>query len=125
MRRFQESYIKIIDRYISLGFLRGFLLVLSILSRNRKPISSYKSLINKYPQKLVNIEVSKKPPIEELNLVSKAIKDAENDLGDAGRVLVRYSGTEMKIRVMVEAEDQNLCDQACEHVVKAVKEELL
>jgi len=52
----------------------------------------------------VNVQVKSKPPLESLPAVSAAIEKATKTLGAAGRVVVRYSGTEPKVRVMVEAE---------------------
>ena len=57
-----------------------------------------------FPQTIVNVKVKSKPPLESLPLVSAAIEKATKTLGAAGRVVVRYSGTEPKARVMVEAE---------------------
>ena len=57
-----------------------------------------------YPQAIVNIKVKTKPPLDSLPLVSEAIAEATRTLGSRGRVVVRYSGTEPKARVMVEAE---------------------
>jgi phosphoglucosamine mutase len=57
-----------------------------------------------FPQTIVNIQVKSKPPLESLPVVSAAIDKATKTLGAAGRVVVRYSGTEPKARVMVEAE---------------------
>jgi phosphoglucosamine mutase len=57
-----------------------------------------------FPQTIVNVKVKSKPPLESLPLVSAAIEKATKALGAAGRVVVRYSGTEPKARVMVEAE---------------------
>jgi len=57
-----------------------------------------------FPQTIVNVKVKSKPPLESLPQVSAAIEKATKTLGAAGRVVVRYSGTEPKARVMVEAE---------------------
>jgi len=57
-----------------------------------------------FPQKIVSVRVRAKPPLDSLPLVARALADAEKSLGDSGRVVVRYSGTEPLARVMVEAE---------------------
>jgi phosphoglucosamine mutase len=57
-----------------------------------------------YPQKIVNVKVSSKPPLQSLPQVDRLLKEAENALGSSGRIVVRYSGTEPLARVMVEAE---------------------
>ena len=57
-----------------------------------------------YPQKIVNVKVKSKPPLDSLPEVSGVLKQAENALGSSGRVVLRYSGTEPLARVMVEAE---------------------
>jgi phosphoglucosamine mutase len=57
-----------------------------------------------FPQTIVNVQVKSKPPLESLPIVAAAIEKATKTLGAAGRVVVRYSGTEPKARVMVEAE---------------------
>jgi phosphoglucosamine mutase len=59
-----------------------------------------------FPQRIVNVRVKSKPPLEMLPTVSSTLGDAERSLGNAGRVVVRYSGTEPLARVMVEAESE-------------------
>jgi phosphoglucosamine mutase len=70
----------------------------------RGPLDELVSGLKVFPQTILNVKVSSKPPLESLPLVSAAIAKATNTLGAAGRVVVRYSGTEPKARVMVEAE---------------------
>jgi phosphoglucosamine mutase len=70
----------------------------------RGPLDELVRGLKVFPQTIVNIKVSSKPPLESLPLVSEAIDKATKTLGAAGRVVVRYSGTEPKARVMVEAE---------------------
>jgi phosphoglucosamine mutase len=57
-----------------------------------------------YPQKIVNVKVKSKPPLDSLPEVVRALAQAEAALGDNGRIVLRYSGTEPLARVMVEAE---------------------
>ena len=54
------------------------------------------------PQKIINVDVKDKPPLDKMPELQKAIKEAEAELGDRGRVLIRYSGTQSMCRVMVE-----------------------
>lgn len=68
------------------------------------PLDSLVSDLRVYPQKIVNVRVKSKPPLESLPEVSNAFKQAEAALGSSGRIVLRYSGTEPLARVMVEAE---------------------
>ena len=70
----------------------------------RGPLDELVRGLKVFPQTIVNVKVKSKPPLESLPLVSAAIEKATKTLGAAGRVVVRYSGTEPKARVMVEAE---------------------
>jgi phosphoglucosamine mutase len=70
----------------------------------RGPLDDLVCGLKSFPQTIVNIKVKSKPPLESLPVVSAAIDEATKTLGAAGRVVVRYSGTEPKARVMVEAE---------------------
>jgi phosphoglucosamine mutase len=70
----------------------------------RGPLDELVRGLKIFPQTIVNVKVKSKPPLESLPIVSAAIEKATRTLGAAGRVVVRYSGTEPKARVMVEAE---------------------
>lgn len=74
-----------------------------------------------FPQKIVNVRVRTKPPLESLPLVAHAIREAEKKLGNAGRVVVRYSGTEPLARVMVEAERQADVEHYCASISAALQ----
>lgn len=74
-----------------------------------------------FPQKIVNVRVRAKPPLESLPVVTQAISDAERKLGQSGRIVVRYSGTEPLARVMVEAEQQGDVDRYCAAIQSALQ----
>ncbi len=99
------------------------LLVASLVKSLRKPLSEIVSQIELYPQKLRNVRVKEKPPIESLEKLQSAIKEAQKELEGRGRVLVRYSGTEPLLRIMVEADSEELIDRIIEMIERAVREE--
>ena len=77
--------------------------VLAIMKRTGKKLSELADCMEEYPAELHAINVKEKPPITEVPELHDAIIEAERSMGEEGRVLVRYSGTENKIRVLVEA----------------------
>jgi phosphoglucosamine mutase len=74
-----------------------------------------------YPQVIVNVKVTSKPPLNTLPGVARALAEAETTLGDNGRIVVRYSGTEPVARVMVEAEHQADVDHFSESIAQALR----
>jgi phosphoglucosamine mutase len=80
--------------------------VLAIMAKEGKPLSELVKVMTRTPQVLVNKSVGKKVPLEQLPAIQKRIADIEAQLGADGRVLVRYSGTESKVRVMIEGTDE-------------------
>lgn len=100
------------------------LLVISAMLSSKKPLSAVQNLISRYPQKLESFLVSSKPPLESLPSVQEAVAKAENKLAGKGRVLLRYSGTENKVRVMVECQDTEICNQLTADLVSAIKSEI-
>jgi len=74
-----------------------------------------------YPQVIVNVKVKTKPPLESLPEVAKALAEANATLGENGRVVLRYSGTEPLARVMVEAEYQKDVDRFAKSIADAVR----
>jgi phosphoglucosamine mutase len=91
-------------------------LIASIVKSERKPLSHLVSGVKLFPQKLKNVKVKEKPRIETLSNLSSAIRKCEKTLKGKGRVLVRYSGTEPFLRIMVEAEDANLIEPLIETI---------
>ena len=90
-------------------------------SRSLKDLASF---YRSYPQETRAIRVRSKPPLEECESVSAVVKELVEALGDEGRLLVRYSGTEPKIRLLVEAKTSALANDAIKSLEKAVAEDL-
>jgi len=98
--------------------------LLSIMVSKGRPISEIAGLLIPYPQKLVNVKVKKKTPFVEVPTIQEAVRAAEARLGETGRVLLRYSGTESLARIMVEAQDQSMVDTLCVELEAAVRDGL-
>ncbi len=97
------------------------LMLLQALIYFGKPLSELSSLMRPFPQVLLNVMVAKKPEISSVPGLQRIIHKVEEKLGDNGRVLVRYSGTEALCRVMVEGEDESLVRQYAEEIAEAVR----
>ncbi|MCL1939703.1 MAG: phosphoglucosamine mutase [Desulfovibrionaceae bacterium] len=99
------------------GLLAG-LQLLRIMRQKNKPISELAGLLRPYPQILLNVPVAEKKDFAHVPAVMAAVQSAEKALGERGRVLLRYSGTEALARVMVEGEDE----EQVEHLAKSIAE---
>jgi len=120
----QSGHIISLDNGTTGDGILSALLVISAMLSSGKPLSAFQSLIQRYPQKLESFKVKAKPPLESLKGLQEKIRSAEAALAGKGRLLIRYSGTEFKARVMVECEDTALCNQLTEELVRAVKAEV-
>jgi phosphoglucosamine mutase len=78
--------------------------VLEVMRESGRDLDALTAELEAYPQRLVNVRVKERRPLEELDGANREIRNAEAEFGDAGRILVRFSGTEPLARVMVEAE---------------------
>lgn len=96
--------------------------VLHAMVDSGKNLAELKSIMTKYPQTLVNVRIKKKIDLASSDVIQDAVKMAEKQMGSRGRVLLRASGTEPLIRVMVEAEDLTETKQLAELIAEAVKE---
>jgi phosphoglucosamine mutase len=97
--------------------------VLRIMKESGKRLSELASGMTRWPQRTVSVAVREKVPFEQLPKVRAAIAQAGVALGASGRVLVRYSGTERKVRVMVEAKESTALDAPMDSILRAFKEE--
>ena len=97
------------------------LATLEVLVSSGQPFQDLCAGLKPVPQVLTNVKVRSKPPLGELTDVAARTRAAEEELGDSGRVLVRYSGTENLLRVMVEGADADQVDRLAAHISDAVR----
>ncbi|MBI5542650.1 MAG: phosphoglucosamine mutase, partial [Deltaproteobacteria bacterium] len=98
--------------------------LLAVMQRTGAPLSQLKTLFVPLPQTQVNIPIRTRRELGELPAVMRAIKKAELRLGKDGRVLVRFSGTELKVRVLVEGQDRKVNEALAEEIVSELKKAL-
>jgi len=96
--------------------------VMEVMLESKTTLSQLHKEVVSYPQLLVNVRVRDKRTALEDKAVSQLIKEIEKELGDDGRILVRGSGTEPVVRVMVEAASQELCSEYVDRVVNLMKD---
>ena len=117
----QSGHLVFLDHMTTGDGVLAALQVLAVMLESGKPLSELRQVMTRYPQVLVNLKVGKKLPIEGLADVTKLIGKIERTLGQEGRVLVRYSGTEPKARVMVEGPDARTIQGYAEDIARALE----
>lgn len=99
--------------------------LLEVMAKTNKPLSELASIMVVYPQVLMNVEVdASRPDYNQIIPISNVIRDVENRLAGRGRVLIRYSGTQPLLRVMVEGPDKAETNAFCEEICDAIKENI-
>ncbi|MBQ7614555.1 MAG: phosphoglucosamine mutase [Butyrivibrio sp.] len=96
--------------------------MMEVMLAKEKPISELAAPVVFYPQVLKNVRVKSKPDAQNDPDVQKAVSEVAETLGDTGRILVRESGTEPVIRVMVEAESDEICEKYVDQVIEVIKQ---
>tara|TARA_Y100001960_G_scaffold255832_1_gene274152 strand:+ start:528 stop:1910 length:1383 start_codon:yes stop_codon:yes gene_type:complete len=99
------------------------LAAIRVVLQSDKPLSELRKVINKFPQKLVNLSVSKKTEINQLK-ANDLIEKTQAKLGEHGRVLIRYSGTEPKIRILVEGKDEEYVISQATKIAESIQDEI-
>lgn len=98
--------------------------LLAAIVKEGKPLSELARMMDIFPQKLINVDVKSKPDIDKVPKLVAAISQIEKELGEEGRVLVRYSGTQNMCRVMVEGPSDAVTAKYCQQLADIVKAEL-
>ncbi len=120
----QSGHIIFLDMNTTGDGIVTFLSLLAILVRRQQPLSELRQLVRRYPQTLINVRVRERLDLQSIAPVSRVIRQVSDKLGQHGRLLVRYSGTEPLLRVMVEGEDESLVRAYGEEVADVVRTHL-
>jgi phosphoglucosamine mutase len=120
----QSGHIVFLDHATTGDGMVAALRVLSVMVQEGRPLSELGKAMTRYPQVLLNFAVARKRPLEEMPAVTKVIARVERDLGADGRVVVRYSGTESKARIMIEGTDEVRIRAHAEDIAVVLKREL-
>ncbi len=100
------------------------LVVLDLIARSGKSIDELTADFKVFPQVIVNVKVREKKPLESIPSIRERIREAEEELKDSGRVVIRYSGTEALARVMIEAESEEAMRRHADAIAGAIRAEL-
>jgi len=117
----ESGHVIFIDHHTTGDGIITALQLLDAMVRKGKPLSELARMMDIYPQKLINVDVKSKPDISTVPQIKEIIEKVEKELGDDGRVLVRYSGTQNMCRVMVEGPSESVTDKYCKEIADAVK----
>jgi phosphoglucosamine mutase len=115
----QSGHLVFLDHATTGDGLVAALQVINCMLAREQPLSELTGVMERFPQLLINRKVQAKPPLETLSTVQAAIRDARATLGEDGRVVVRYSGTEPKVRVMLEGLDESLIETLAHEIMDA------
>ncbi|WP_100406040.1 phosphoglucosamine mutase [Bacillus solitudinis] len=120
----QSGHIIFLDHITTGDGMLSALQLVNIMKMTNRPLSELAAEMQTFPQKLVNIPVTDKHGVQENARVSASIEKVESEMNGDGRVLVRPSGTEPLVRVMVEAKTSELCEQYVNEIAEVVKAEM-
>jgi len=120
----QSGHFIFLDHNTTGDGLISALQVLSLMKRTQKPLSELAQAMTAVPQVLLNVQVSHKPELETIPDLEEAIRAGERRLNGSGRVLVRYSGTESLLRIMVEGERDALIHEVANQLAQVVRTHL-
>ena len=120
----QSGHIVFLDHATTGDGVIAALRVLAVMVEEGKPLSELARTMTRYPQVLLNFAVARKRPFEEMPAVQKKISQIEDALGSDGRVVVRYSGTESKARVMIEGTDESRIKAYASEIAETLKQAL-
>ncbi|MFV0438930.1 MAG: phosphoglucosamine mutase [Desulfopila sp.] len=121
----QSGHLVFLDHITTGDGVLASLQLLAIMKRRKKPLSELATLMENFPQTLKNVRIARKMPVDSIADFPETVKKLEEKLGKNGRILVRPSGTEPVIRVMVEGQDmaqiEEMADELCAVIQKADK----
>ncbi len=120
----QSGHFIFLDHNTTGDGLISALQMLSLVKRSKKPLSELAKAMTAVPQVLVNVQVTKKPRLESIPDIDCAMRESERRLNGCGRVLIRYSGTEPLLRIMVEGEQSAMVKEVAEDLARVVRKHI-
>ncbi len=117
----QSGHFIFLDHNTTGDGLISALQILSLMKRSKKPLSELAKAMTAVPQILVNIKVKQKPVLESIPEIDRAIQENNRRLNGSGRVLIRYSGTEPLLRIMVEGEHASVVKDVADELARVVQ----
>jgi phosphoglucosamine mutase len=120
----QSGHIIFLDANTTGDGIVSFLSVLAIMMQKQRPLSELRKIVQRYPQVLINVKVRERRDLAQVEPVAQTMRRVTEELGERGRLLVRYSGTEPLVRVMVEGEDHGVVKEYGEEVAEVVRRHL-
>ena len=120
----ESGHIVFFDHTTTGDGLIAALQVLKIMVETGEPLSELRKVLNPFPQAKRNLRVKSKPPVEELVEAQALVKETEKKLASLGRVLLRYSGTESLIRLLIEGRDPEYIEAQADRIAEAIKAQI-
>jgi len=120
----QSGHIIFLDYHTTGDGLLSGIQLLNVIKQTGKKLSELAAEISIFPQKLVNVPVTDKHHVMDHDNIKRVIEEVESEMGDSGRVLVRPSGTESLLRIMVEAETEEEVEKQVNRIADVVREEI-
>ncbi|GAB4177481.1 MAG: phosphoglucosamine mutase [Geothermobacteraceae bacterium] len=120
----QSGHMIFLDHNTTGDGMLSALQVLAIMQRRGRPLSELAAVMEALPQELVNVRVARKPDLATIPEIAARIEKVETDLAGRGRVLVRYSGTEPLLRIMIEGEDRSRIEAMAEDLASLVTQHI-
>jgi phosphoglucosamine mutase len=119
----QSGHLVFLDHNPTGDGILSALQVLAIIRKEGKSLSDLSDVMDRFPQKLINVRIKERKRLEDLPALSQQIRKVEKKLGDKGRLLIRFSGTEPLVRVMVEGENEGLIHLLAEETAQVIERE--
>jgi phosphoglucosamine mutase len=119
----QSGHLVFLDHNTTGDGILSALQVLAIIRQEEKSLSDLSDIMEKYPQKLINVRIRERKGLERFPAVTQQIQKVEKKLGEKGRILVRFSGTEPLVRVMLEGENEALIAMLAEETAQVIERE--
>ncbi len=120
----QSGHIIFLDSSTTGDGTLAALKVIELMKRTGKPLSELKKVIELFPQTLLNMKVKERKPLADLPTYLKAVSSGEKELAGKGRIFVRYSGTEPKLRILVEGENADTNQRIAKNIQEAITHDI-